>query len=389
MKRMDDTHAPSYGLREAAGARPETEGWIPDFRPPRAERPAAATVELPGARAEGWRWGAARIIALAVAGLIAATFLNADHLLDRAEKKQFGSSRDFWVGVWTPVQEVSDTLYLNRPRRWGDRALGRELHASTFALPANGAGRLNAQVRLPDVTAQATADSAALPSAPLTNRRLPIPTASAPLRLWVGGDSMAAAFGESLSRLASATGVIAPELDARASTGLTRPDFFDWPGRLNGLVTNESPDVLVLIFGANDSQGLRTADGKVYQPGSDGWREDYRRRVAATMDLVAGEKRLVIWVGQPVMQSGSFSGRMAEMNAIYREEAARRPGILFFDSWPLFVGPHGEYEPYLTDDAGNVINARHGDGVHLTKAGADRLAAAVLARLNEETPIYP
>ena len=385
MQATDD----SYGLIEASGRarlQPQPEGPM-----------TTAITDVPASvarRRTRPRWaGGLRIIALCIAALIAGAFLNADHLLSGAEKKQFGRERDLWLAVWTPVHEVSDSLYLNRPRLWIDDLLGREPASAPFALPGSALSQgLKPRVRLPDVTSQAGPDVApptAASVAPATpTRRLPIATPDAPLKLWVGGDSMAAAFGESLLRLSSATGLINPELDARASTGLTRPDFFDWPARLNARLTNDSPDVLVIIFGANDSQGLRTPDGRVFQPDADGWKEDYRRRVSGTMDLVAGPRRLVIWVGQPIMASEGFSRRMADMNTIYREEAAKRPGIVFFDSWPLFTDADGGYSAYITAADGTLINARAGDGVHLTKAGADRLAAAVLERLHQETPIF-
>ncbi len=337
---------------------------------------------------------AVQILAIVVGALLFAALLNADHLVDRADKKPFGSDRNFWLAVWEPFQDVSDATYLNRPRRWLDSALGREL--SKPALPApitarNGAIQAEAtasaqpagSVPTPPVGGGVTVPEAApVPPAP----RLRVPTKDAPLKLWMGGDSMAVALGGSLSRLASATGVITPELDARSSTGLTRPDYFDWPTELAAIAAKQ-PDVIVVIFGANDSQGLRAPDGKIFQPKSEGWRAEYRRRVGEAMDAVAGANRLVIWVGQPAMEADGFAARMAELNAIYREEAAKRQGILFFDSWPLFVDASGKYNAFLPDEDGAIQEMRQGDGVHLSLAGANRLADAILKRLNEETPV--
>jgi hypothetical protein len=225
--------------------------------------------------------------------------------------------------------------------------------------------------------------------APPPIRRVRVPTTDTPLKLFAAGDSMAVAFGQSLSRLASATRLIEPDMDARTSSGLTRPDFFDWPARFNEVVTNDHPDVVVVMFGANDSQGIRTPDGHTYQPLTDGWREEYRRRVAGTMDLLAAPGRLVIWVGQPIMASDGLTERMADVDAIYRDEASKRWGVVYFDSWPLFVDASGKFDTFLPNADGAQEAMRAGDGIHLTRAGADRLAAAVLKRLNAETTIYP
>jgi hypothetical protein len=178
-------------------------------------------------------------------------------------------------------------------------------------------------------------------------------------------------------------------MDARTSSGLTRPDFFDWPARLNEIVANDNPDVVVVMFGANDSQGIRTPDGHTFQPLTDGWREEYRRRVAGTMDLLAAPGRLVIWVGQPIMASDGLTERMADVDTIYQDEASKRWGVVYFDSWPLFIDGSGKFDTFLPNADGALEAMRSGDGIHLTRAGADRLADAVLKRLNEETTIYP
>ncbi len=335
--------------------------------------------------ARPWFWRAPAILALppgrivgVVGGtLIFAALLNADHLLDDARKKPFGSERDFWVGVWEPVHKVSDRLYLNRPRSWLDDLTGRELVrtqavGAPIVVPTSSA--------TPSATAAAIATGTPTPAA----FRLRTPTSERPWKLWVGGDSMAIEFGGALARLSGESGVITPDLDARGATGLTRPDFFDWPLELKKIADRDQPEVMVIIFGANDSQGLKTADGNIHQPGSEGWRAEYRLRVAATMDLVASPGRVVVWVGQPIMESSDLSDRMRELNTIFQAEAATRPGVLFFDSWPLFVDANGRYSAFLPGDSGGLQNLRDADGVHLSLSGADRLASAVLKRLMAE-----
>ncbi len=200
---------------------------------------------------------------------------------------------------------------------------------------------------------------------------------------------MAQVFGESLVRLASETGVIEPTLDYRISSGLTRPDYFDWPAHLRAVLEREQPEVLVLVFGANDAQGIVTPEGEIYQPFEDGWVAEYRRRVREVMDLVEGPDRLVVWVGQPIAASQEYSRRMARLNAIYAEEAAGRPGVVFVDSWSLFVDGSGQYSAYLPDEDGDIVLMRQDDGIHLTRAGGDRLAKAVLRVIAEYVPLQP
>jgi hypothetical protein len=89
------------------------------------------------------------------------------------------------------------------------------------------------------------------------------------------------------------------------------------------------------------------------------------------------------------MEGEGFSARMADVNAIYRSEAEKRKGIIYFDAWPLFTDGAGNYAAYLPDGNGAEEEVRAGDGIHLTREGSDRLARAVLDRINEEVRIYP
>ena len=50
-------------------------------------------------------------------------------------------------------------------------------------------------------------------------------------------------------------------LDYKVSTGLARPDFFDWPARFAEEIPNVNPGIVVVTFGGNDAQGLTDKSG--------------------------------------------------------------------------------------------------------------------------------
>ena len=331
---------------------------------------------------------APQAIAIVVATLLLAALLNADSLIRDTQSKPFGESRDRWMTVWRPFERTGDVLLLDRPRAAIDDITGQGDGPNVAMASASPeAGRTPTMASGGATVAPRPAPVVVLPTPtpqPAVRPASPVD----PLRLWVGGDSLAIRFGESLVRLAEDTGMFDSQLDARISTGLARPDYFNWPGQLSKVSSEEDPDIMVMLFGSNDSQGLMDPAGDVYSAHSDGWRAEYRRRVETTLDTVAAPDRLVVWVGLPPMRDGEFSQRLADIDRIYREAAAAHEGVLYVDTWSLFSDDHGQYVAYL-DDGGNVAQVREPDGVHLTRAGGDRLAEAVMDAIDEHVELAP
>jgi hypothetical protein len=131
------------------------------------------------------------------------------------------------------------------------------------------------------------------------------------------------------------------------------------------------------MFGANDAQGIVTATGP--EPfGTEAWVAEYRARVAAMMDLLEADSRVVYWIGQPVMRSDAFADRMSVLDSVYEDEAAGRERVRYVDSWTLFTDASGGYAAYLPGADGTPVLVRQGDGIHLTRAGGERLARVVV-----------
>lgn len=312
--------------------------------------------------------GPGRAVLVAVVGLVGGTLLNAQAMLTTARQLELGTERDVAVAVMEPVADLSHALRLDRPRQWLDDALDR----GTAPVPAPRPSPTLSPV--PSSSPGPTSRPSPTPTA------LRTPTRADPLQIAIVGDSMAQVSGQSLIRLAEDLGAARAELDFRFSSGLTRPDFFDWPAHLAELAAaRRPPEAYVVFFGANDAQGM-VSDGAVLRYGSAAWDRAYAGRVDAVMAQLTAAGAWVYWVGQPVARPSSYSARMAHLDALYRAAAARHPGVRYVDSWPLFLDSHGRYSAYLETRDGLVL-MRQADGIHLSRAGGDRLAAAILATL--------
>ena len=91
------------------------------------------------------------------------------------------------------------------------------------------------------------------------------PTATNPAKVYIVGDSDAGTFGPYLETLLDGTNIVDTELNYKVSSGLARPDFFDWPAELAAKLPEVDPDIVVATFGGNDSQGLAVEDGDVHR----------------------------------------------------------------------------------------------------------------------------
>ena len=125
-----------------------------------------------------------------------------------------------------------------------------------------------------DSSSEATTTTTAAP-ATTTVPAGRVVTDDAPLRVYVAGDSQATYLGQAI---ASESGVrsLEVELDDRISTGLARPDYFDWPAQWTNQMVELDPEVVVLFIGANDHQDMVDAAGQRLIEGSEAWRDEWR-----------------------------------------------------------------------------------------------------------------
>ena len=197
-----------------------------------------------------------------------------------------------------------------------------------------------------------------------------IPGEEDPLEMYVGGDSISRDLGEGLARVTPAS-VVRIDLDPRPATGLSRPDFFDWSQHLAGVLTESRPDVIVVLFGANDFQNVEH-EGQILDRFGDEWLDLYRQRVDRIMILLSQPDTQTIWVGQPPVRETRLSGGLERLNTVYTEVAALHPQVTYLDTWALFSNDEGGYVDEI-----DGARLRREDGVHLTVEGGNRLAEAV------------
>jgi hypothetical protein len=186
----------------------------------------------------------------------------------------------------------------------------------------------------------------------------PSPASAEGLRIWAYGDSTSWFVTQEFARLLVLEGAIntrvvaSPSADevGRRGVGLTA-GHVDLPAYVAAEMAAQDPDVVVLMFGANDAVGGVEADS-------------FRRQVGALMDQLQRPGRIVVWVGEPAMTRPDLVAHIADINRLYAEEAARR-------DWVRFVDAHA-----ITD--GRPLAA---DGVHPTASSGALIAGEAIRLL--------
>ncbi len=388
----------------------------------------------PGTRPAG------TVFIVVVGTLVVAALLNAGPMLGAAETSELGPRRDLALTFWRPIETVSSAAGLTAPRRVAESfrppegggfqleplpetaadhrrgTLGHEPYGPAAAATSRPPAGPEASAPAPGSGIDVPpGDQVSAPGTPLglpppgdqgdqpgseattalpdgdgppddgyrSSRR---PTAEDPLRLHIVGDSTMDPVGTSLLQELAIGGVVAAQLDVRISTGLSRPDFFDWPAHLRDVRAAARTEIVVIMLGANDAQPF-LIDEAPESFGTERWVETYRQRVRSLLEELTFDGGWVIWVGQPVMRSVDFDQKMALIDQIYREEVARYPTAVFIDSRAALSDGTGNYQAYVTETNGDQLLVRAGDGVHLTPTGGDRLAALILAELAAISPV--
>ena len=200
------------------------------------------------------------------------------------------------------------------------------------------------------------------------------PSASKPVRVWVGGDSLGGELGWSLGPMLDEIKGVKPLLFYKESSGLCIISFYDWRAKMESVMRNDKPDAVVLMLGTNDIQPIEQ-DGKWIAHSDPDWMRVYQKRVTdVTKTAIKGGARRVYWVGMPIMRKTSSNSYMKSVNKAIQQAVAGIPGARYVDSWALFVDKNGDY----------VQSLRLADGFHFSGEGQKLISKAVLKAFKKD-----
>lgn len=224
----------------------------------------------------------------------------------------------------------------------------------------------------------------------------PTPTPEKPLKieapynvLIVGDSFIAERFGYQLEKELLLYRDVTVQRKGIYSTGLSRPDYFNWEKELNILLETQKPNITVVMFGANDGQDQTTLDGKVIHYGTVEWNNEYSKRVSAFLYNLERKNIFTFWIGNPMPRDDYYSKKMQNLNSIYEKECLKEKNTMYISTWSFLADSNGNFSNYLPDEFGDKKLARTSDGIHVTVFGADIMVKKVMDQIKERVELKP
>ncbi|MBN1412788.1 MAG: DUF459 domain-containing protein [Spirochaetales bacterium] len=204
-----------------------------------------------------------------------------------------------------------------------------------------------------------------------------------PLKILFIGDSFIQE-GVSMSfvRLIKGDDRITTEKFARYSSGLSRPDYYNWPAKAREIFSRGTYDVVIGMLGMNDAQDFRD-NGKIYRYGSQGWFDVYRKRTFEFFTILEKNSKKVYWIGAPPMRASVYNNKMQKLAEIYRSVCEQMNKMDFVDTVPIYGDKNGKFREYMKID-GKLVKVRAKDGTHWTIQGAVLVSEEILNRIRKD-----
>ncbi|AUH52592.1 hypothetical protein CXB49_18205 [Chromobacterium sp. ATCC 53434] len=170
---------------------------------------------------------------------------------------------------------------------------------------------------------------------------------------------------------------------SKQSTGLTYPDFFNWPATIERqLAANPKVQLLVMFVGANDTWDMVGGNHYIRFASPD-WEQRYRERIRSILQSANKRKVQVLWLGLPNMGRDKLNDGAHYLNRLYREEVGAAGGR-FVSTREALGSADDSFTKFMTLPDQGEVAVRTADGVHFTRQGQLLLARRVLAELRFE-----
>jgi lysophospholipase L1-like esterase len=328
---------------------------------------------------------AGRVLVVILVSLLTWTLLYAPTMKRAAEASPLGIRRTVSLAILKPVAAVSGWIGLDELAGTIERAVGRDpgRPGGAFVPPPE-----DIHVAPPDDPDDPDVNGDGNGPGGGEDEPIRVPSRARKLRVAIVGDSLAAGLGFFAERVFR-PGLVRVSGQGRISTGLARPDYFNWPFAMRQIVDRFDPDLVIVLLGENDHQSLQDVHGhREALIGTSEWPQEYRERVLTMMRIATSRGAKVVWAGLPISADFQLREHSRRQNDIFRFAAGISEDVAYFDTWDRFRDPDGGYTAYLQEGR-RVILIREGDGLHFNAIGYTLVAREIAQLAGTEFGLAP
>ena len=196
-------------------------------------------------------------------------------------------------------------------------------------------------------------------------------------RVLVVGDGLAGGMGAGMTRMVEGNAAMEVVNRFNESSGLARPEFYDWASAIPKIATTKPFDAAVIMLGANDRQIIRDGENRLIFRSPE-WNAFYEAQLDGVLEVLKVQGLRVYWVGLPPMADPNFDNDMRFISELHRKHVVAKGGH-YIDIRAFFLGPDGSYVDRGPDETGTDRKLRTRDGIGFFKVGNNRLGQLVVS----------
>ena len=222
----------------------------------------------------------------------------------------------------------------------------------------------------------------------LTRSKAKCPTMPANIKVVaIGSSTMKGALAPMLRRLTKKQKLdIKIDNKAKSSTGLARPDFFDWHKRAKQIAKKGRPDIWLVSMGTNDYQAVREGKKTWHRPPSQAWKDAYAARVRGLLEIMSGpdRKSAIVYIGSTPFKSSGARRIGPKLNEIVKQEIAKFDGpAVFYNIFSLAADAKNNPREHVKapQSRRKVVKLLGEDNTHMTRSAVKFLLASPALRL--------
>ena len=209
--------------------------------------------------------------------------------------------------------------------------------------------------------------------------------AAFPVRILLTGDSLMAGLGPHMKREMAGYRNITLIPIGKGSTGLSRPDFYDWPSALKENLRKHRPHIVIMWIGTNDvATSIYNVPGTEV-PCSETWMRAYANKIYEIAKICQQYKARLIFMSPPVMDRPRWDAKLEKITVLM-SYMCKRYRLGFINTRSIFSDWKGEYTHTKRIPGGSTSAIRTNDHIHITPDGYKLVMDRLLPYLGYTIP---